>query len=152
MSTKTIADGLARKHGTRDPFTIANEMGFIVVFAPLVDMRGFQQMAKRRRLIYINDELDEQQQRLVCAHELAHHLLHRGMNRIFMDQNTYMVTQRFETEANRFAVDLIYSDEELQPYLFRSYERAAAYMGVSNALAEYRMGEVVPEHPADEWA
>ena len=152
MSTKTVADGLARKHGTRDPFTIANEMGFIVVFAPLVDMRGFQQMAKRRRLIYINNELDKQQQRLVCAHELAHHLLHRGMNRIFMDQNTYMVAQRFETEANRFAVDLIYSDEELQPYLFRSCERAAAYMGVSNELAEYRMGEVVPEHPADEWA
>lgn len=152
MSTKTIADGLARKHGTRDPFTIANELGFIVVFAPLVDMRGFQQSAKRRRLIYINDELDEQQQRLVCAHELAHHLLHRGMNRIFMDQNTYMVTQRFETEANRFAVDLIYSDEELQPYKSRSHERAAAYMGVSNALAEYRMEEVMPEHPADEWA
>jgi Zn-dependent peptidase ImmA (M78 family) len=152
MSTKTIADGLARNHGTRDPFTIANELGFIVVFAPLVDMRGFQQSAKRRRLIYINDELDEQQQRLVCAHELAHHLLHRGMNRIFMDQNTYMVTQRFETEANRFAVDLIYSDEELQPYLSRSYDCAAAYMGVSKALAEYRMGEVMPEHPADEWA
>lgn len=152
MSTRTIADGLARKHGTRAPFNIANELGFIVVFAPLVDMRGFQHKTKRRRFIYINDQLDEQQQRLVCTHELAHHLLHRGMNRIFMDQNTYMVTRRYETEASHFAVDLIFSDEELQPFLFRSYECAAAYMGVSNTLAEYRLGEVVPEHPAEEWS
>ena len=33
----------------------------------------------------------------------------------------------------------------------RSFECAAAYMGVSNSLAEYRMREVVPEMPADDW-
>ena len=37
LNTKAIADGLARKHGTRDPFRIAREMGFIVIFAPLVE-------------------------------------------------------------------------------------------------------------------
>lgn len=145
MSTKAIADGLARKYNTRNPFAIADELGFIVIFAPLIDMRGFQQSAKRRRLIYINEELDEQQQRLVCAHELAHHLLHRGMNRIFMDQNTYIVTRRYENEANRFALELMYDDEELQPYLSRGYESAASYMGVSTDLAAYRLSEVVPE-------
>lgn len=152
MSTRTIAIGLARKHGTRDPFTIVDELGFIVVFAPLVGMRGFQQCAKKRRLIYINDELDEQQQRLVCAHELAHHLLHQGMNRIFMDQSTHIVTQKYENEANRFAVQLLYSDDDLQPYLLRGLECAAAFMGVSYELAEYRMREVVPAYPVDEWA
>jgi len=144
MDTKAIADGLARKYVTRDPFTIAEEMGFIVIFAPLVDMRGFQQSVKRRRLIYINENLDEQQQCLVCAHELAHHLLHRGMNRIFMDSHTYMVTQRFENEANRFALELIYDDEELQPFLTRSVDQAAAYMGVGYELAQRRMEEVEP--------
>ena len=119
LNTKAIADGLARKHGTRDPFRIAREMGFIVIFAPLVEMRGFQQRAKRRRLIYINSDLDEQQQRLVCAHELAHHLIHKGMNRIFMDRNTDIVTQKYENQANRFAAELIYSDYELQPFLSR---------------------------------
>ena len=144
LNTKTIADGLARKHGTRDPFRIAREMGFIIVFAPLVEMRGFQQRAKRRRLIYINSELDEQQQRLVCAHELAHHLIHKGMNRIFMDRNTDVVTQKFENQANRFAAELVYGDYELQPFLSLGIPAAAAYMGVSYAVAEYRMGEVEP--------
>ena len=68
-----------------------------------------------------------------------------------MDTRTFIVTGRYETEANQFSVDLIYSDEELQPFLSRSYECAAAYMGVSNELAAYRMGEVMPEYPADEW-
>lgn len=152
MSTKAIADRLAKKYGTRDPFPIVEELGFIVVFAPLVGMRGFQQNVKRRKLIYINAALDEQQQRLVCAHELAHHLFHRGMNRIFMDQSTHFVTQRYENEANRFAVDLIYCDDELRPYLSMSYECAASYMGVSNELAKYRMREVTPELSVDEWA
>ena len=69
-----------------------------------------------------------------------------------MDTHTFFVTGRYETEANQFSVDLIYSDEELRPFLSRSYECAAAYMGVSNELAAYRMRGVIPEHPADEWA
>lgn len=143
-NSKAIADGLARKYGTRDPFRIAQEMGFIVVLAPLVEMRGFQQRAKRRRLIYINSDLDEQQQRLVCAHELAHHLIHKGLNRIFMDRNTEVVTQKFENQANLFASELIYSDHELQPFLSMGTPAAAAYMGVNYTIAERRMGEVEP--------
>ena len=68
-----------------------------------------------------------------------------------MDTRTFIVTGRYETEANQFSVDLIFSDEELQPYLSRSYERAAAYMGVSNELAAYRMGEIEPELFIEEW-
>lgn len=151
MSIKAIADGLVSKYGARDPFAISEQMGFIVVLAPLVQMRGFQQCAKRRRLIYINSDLDEWQQRLVCAHELAHHLLHRGMNRIFMDHSTGIVTEKFENEANRFAVCLVYSDEELQPYLSLGIERAAAYMGIGCELAQYRMNQVAPETGMVEW-
>ena len=40
---------------------------------------------KRQNIIYINDELDERQQALVCGHEMGHHFMHRGMNRIFMN-------------------------------------------------------------------
>lgn len=152
MGIKTKADGLAGKYGTRDPFAISEEMGFIVVLTPLVQMRGFQQCAKRRRFIYINEDLDEQQQRIVCAHELAHHLLHRGLNRIFMDHSTEIVTQKFENEANRFAVCLLYSDDDLQPFLSHSIEKAAEYMGVNYALAEYRMKQVVPELWTMNWS
>lgn len=146
MTARALAARLATKHKTRDPFRIAEDLGFIVVFAPLVDMRGFQQRAKRRNLIYINQELDEQQQRLVCAHELAHHFLHRGMNRVFMDHSTQYVTQKFENEAHLFSLELLYSDEELAPFAVRPIADAAAYMGIPEALAEKRMAPVVPDY------
>lgn len=142
MDLKELVRKLIAKHETRDPFRIADEMGFITICTPLVEMRGFQQSAKRRRFIYINSKLDEQQQRLVCAHELAHHILHRDMNRMFMDRCTYMVSGKYENEANRFAVCLLYSDEELQPFLSRPTADAANYMGVSTILAGYRMEHV----------
>lgn len=149
MDSKALAARLSKKYDTRDPFRLADEMGFIVVFAPLVGMRGFQQRIKRQNIIYINDELDERQQALVCGHEMGHHFMHRGMNRIFMNLNTQFVTQKFENEANLFSLELIFTDEDLQPFLNRSITDAAAFMGVSVQLATWRM-ETVP--PYGEWA
>lgn len=149
MDSKALAARLSKKYDTRDPFRLADEMGFIVVFAPLIGMRGFQQRVKRQNIIYINDELDERQQALVCGHEMGHHFMHRGMNRIFMNLNTQFVTQKFENEANLFSLELIFTDEDLQPFLNRSITDAAAFMGVSVQLATWRM-ETVP--PFGEWA
>ncbi len=149
MDSKALAARLSKKYDTRDPFRLADEMGFIVVFAPLVGMRGFQQRIKRQNIIYINDELDERQQALVCGHEMGHHFMHRGMNRIFMNLNTQFVTQKFENEANLFSLELIFTDEDLQPFLNRSITDAAAFMGVSVQLATWRM-ETVPH--SGEWA
>ncbi|MPN46502.1 Metallopeptidase ImmA [bioreactor metagenome] len=144
METKAIAVRLVAKHHTRNPFRIADAMGFIVVLAPLVDMRGFQQRTQRRNIIYINQDLDEQQQGLVCAHELGHHLLHRGLNRMFMDHSTRIVTQKFENEAHQLSLELVYSDEELNPFLTLPIVDAAAYMGVPVSLANRRMSTVQP--------
>lgn len=149
MDSKALAARLSKKYETRDPFRLADEMGFIVVFAPLIDMRGFQQRVKRQNIIYINDTLDERQQALVCGHEMGHHFMHRGMNRIFMNLNTQFVTQKFENEANLFSLELIFADEDLQPFLNRSITDAATFMGVSVQLATWRM-ETVP--PYGEWA
>lgn len=55
MDSKALAARLSKKYDTRDPFRLADEMGFIVVFAPLVGMRGFQQRIKRQNIIYPNN-------------------------------------------------------------------------------------------------
>ena len=139
MDVKALADKIAREHRTRDPFQIAEYLGFITVFAPLKEVRGFQQRILRRNLVYINSELDETQQKLVCAHELGHYFLHRGTNRIFMDRSTDFVPQKTENEANEFSVDLIYSDEEIADFIYLPAEKLAQYMGTSEKLAEYRI-------------
>lgn len=144
MDTKAVADKVAAKYGTRNPFCIADDLDFIVIQTPLIEMRGLRQYVKRRVILYINSDLDERQKNLVCAHELGHHFLHRGLNRIFMDRNTCMVTNKYENEAHRFSVDLIFEDSEISELLDLPLSSAALCMGVPYHLAEYRMSSVDP--------
>lgn len=139
MKSKRTAESLVRKFGTRDPFRLARELGYIVIRTSLRGIRGFWHHAQRQHLIFIDESLSEPEARFVCAHELGHILMHRGINRIYMDANTYFQTNRQEIEANRFAVDLLFDDEDLQFFLDYPIQLAADYMGVSVELAEYRL-------------
>lgn len=152
LDVKRLVADLVKKYGTRDPFRIADELGYTIIYTPLVGVRGFYQYLKRCHIIYLDSQLEDPDLRFVCAHELGHSLVHRGLNRIFMDKSTDMITQKYEKEANLFALELLFSDDDLEPYLALSYERAAAYMGVPYDLAALRMQRVASSLPRDEWA
>ena len=139
MEPKRTAESLVRRFGTRDPFRIAQELGYIVIRTSLQGIRGFWHHAQRQHLIFIDESLPDPEARFVCAHELGHILMHRGINRIYMDVNTYFQTNRQEIEANHFAVELLYDDEDLRFFLDFPIQIAADFMGVSIELAEYRM-------------
>ena len=111
MDIKKLADFIAKKYQTRNPFEILKGMNTILVFAPLVDIRGFYQSFQRNNIIYIDENLQEHEQRLVCAHELGHMLLHKNENTVFMDSRTHLKTSTYETEANKFAVELLIPNE-----------------------------------------
>lgn len=145
MEQKRIVESLVRKYKTRSPFLIANALGYVVIRTPLKGIRGFYHRMKRRHMIFIDSNLPEQEARFVCAHEIGHALMHRGYNRIFMDANTYFPVNRQEIEANRFAVDLLYDDDELRDFLEHPVQLAADCMGVSTELAEYRLRSVKQE-------
>ena len=143
MKQKRIAESLVRKYKTRNPFRIAEEMGYVIIRSPLKGIRGFYQKISRRHVIYVSSELGDQEARFVCAHEIAHVLLHQGHNRIFTDINTYFVVDKLEIEANRFAVDLLYDDDDLEFFLDHPIQLAANYMGIGIELAEYRLSSIV---------
>ena len=142
MTQKRIADSLVRKYKTRDPFRIADDLGISVVRLPLSGIRGFYQFMKRCKIIYIDSALDEMEARFVCAHEIGHALLHRGSNRIFMDTHTYFAVNRYEVEADLFALDLLYEDDDLRFLLEHPVQLAADYMGVDISLATKRLKQI----------
>lgn len=143
MDQKRVADSLVRKHGTHDPFQIAKALGIEVVFLPLTGIRGIFRTMKRCKFIFIDSSLEAYDARFVCAHELGHAILHRGYNRIFMDTNAYFKVNKYEIEADRFAVDLLFSNDDLQDFLEHPIQVAADCMGVSIELAEYRMRQLI---------
>ncbi len=142
MKIKRLADKLAEHHGTRDPFRIASSIGYIIVETPLKEIRGFYQYINKCHIIYIDNALTHQEKQWVCAHELGHSILHKGLNRIFMDTHTHMVTGRYEKEADKFAVNLLFSDDEMQHLKYYSIPTVANCLGINNDLAEYRLKNV----------
>lgn len=108
MDPAHVAKALISEHRTRDPFQIAEERGYIVIRAPLQDIRGFYHPYKRRMIIYVSEHLAEWEARFVCAHEIGHIMMHKGYNEIFMLTHTRLKITPFEKEADFFALELLF--------------------------------------------
>ena len=139
MDNRTLAKELVCEHGTRNPFVIADALGIIVIETPLNGIRGFYQTIHRCQIIYVDNQLSEPERVWVCAHELGHAMLHKGFNRLFMDSCTYMVTNKYELEADRFAVDLLVPDDIMEELAGFSVDTVAQCLGLPRHLAAYRM-------------
>ena len=63
-----------------------------------------------------NTDLSESEQRFSCAHELGHALLHPDANTPFLTKYTYLSVDKYEIEANKFALKLLIPDELLFEY------------------------------------
>ena len=139
MNVSDTVNKLVRLHRTRNPFEIIKGMNIILVFYPLEGVRGFYQYFQRNNIIYIDERLPRNEQLFVCAHELGHMMLHKKVNAVFMDTRTYFNTNKFEIEANKFAMELLISDEILNEYTEYSIQQIARMLGYNEKLIELRM-------------
>ena len=130
---------LVRQAGTRDPFEIARQKHIIITEEPLGSIRGYYSRSHRQPVIHINSALSESQRRFTCAHELGHALLHPKANTPFLHSRTLFSVNRYEIEANRFAVWLLIIDEDLAEYPDRTIPQLAQIFGVTPALMEHRL-------------
>lgn len=143
MDIKGLAEQICKKYNSRDPFEIAEGRNIIVLCEPLGSIRGYYSKSLRQAFIHINQDLERQQALFTCGHELAHFILHPNTNTPFLRASTFFSVNKLEVQANQFSVCMIYSDEELRPFLNRSICDVALYMGVPINLAEYRMKNIV---------
>lgn len=110
------ANKLKQKLKTNDPFRIAEDCGIMVIMnKDFTDLKGLYTIIKRKRIIIINANLSLEKQKIVCAHELGHDLIHRefAKNKILHEFVLYDMTARTEYEANMFAADLLISDNDI---------------------------------------
>lgn len=142
MDTKVIAEAMCRKYETRNPFDLAASLSIIVLHEPLGEIMGYYNRRYRQKFIHINEELDGYAATFTCAHEVAHAILHPNLSTPFLRAHTRFSVGKFESEADRFALNFLYDDNELLPFLDRAVSDAASYMGVPLRLAEYRMGKI----------
>lgn len=101
-----------------DPVALAEAMHVRVRYFPLGGLKGFYLVLNDIPFIAIEQDLPEALQRVVCAHELGHHLLHREVSSqtLFNDYDLYRMENRFEREANLFAALLLLPDRAVEEF------------------------------------
>lgn len=139
MDIKKRVNQLVRKFGTRNPLEIAERMGCIIVRYPLEGVRGFYHYFQRNHIIYVDDRLPDRMILFVIAHELGHVFLHKKSNAIFMDTRTHFIKNKYENEANLFAMDLLISDEDIEEHLEFTTSQLSTLYGYHKSLIELRM-------------
>lgn len=139
MDISSKANSLAKKYDTRNPFEIIKSLNVILVFHPLEGINGFYQYFQRNNIIYINEHLSDIDKKFVCAHELGHMFLHKKSNAIFMDSRTQLNTSKYELEADRFAMNLLISDESIEEHLDFTISQFSRLFGYNNQLVELRL-------------
>ena len=141
MRIKRRVEQIVRKYRTRDPFEMIKGMNVILVYYPLEGVHGFYQYFQRNNIIYLDERLSKNEQRFVLAHELGHMFLHKKANAIFMDTRTQFNTDKFELEANTFAIDLLLPDSLLEEYKEFTVEQISRLTGYHKRLIEVRIGK-----------
>ena len=139
MDIKARVDKLVRKYKTRDPFEMIKGMNVILVSYPLDGVRGFYQYFQRNNIIYIDEKLSDHDKMFVLAHEIGHMILHRKQNAIFMDTRTQFKTSKYESEADKFAVELLISDDSLAEYAECTIDQLSLVYGYHKKLIELRL-------------
>ena len=70
---------------------------------------------------------------------MGHMFLHKNANTIFMDTRTNFNTNKYEREADSFAMDLLISDDMLLEYQQCSIEQLSYILGYEKRLLELRL-------------
>ena len=139
MRERDIVRRLIHRHQTRDPFELASLTDREIVIQPLVCVRGFYQYFMRNHIIYLDEALNDVSRKFVCAHELAHSFMHRDVNAIYLDSRTFFTTRKYEIQADRFAADLLVSDEEARECAALPVETLAKMWGIREEAIKYRL-------------
>lgn len=99
---------LIKRTGSKNPFEIAKILNINI---RLVDtpthVNGFWKRILRRKFIFVNENLNEWQQKAVVAHEIGHILLHPKYRHFCLDNRTYFCSRRHEDEADAFSEELL---------------------------------------------
>ncbi|MBR3347295.1 MAG: ImmA/IrrE family metallo-endopeptidase [Solobacterium sp.] len=111
-----LPNELIAEYSTRDPFQIAFLMDVTVKFINTKRQKGLCAIFDGYSFIFINQNLSEQMQRMTCAHELGHVLLHKDIltgNVPLLEYELFDIRNSTEYEANVFAANLLIDETEL---------------------------------------
>lgn len=118
------AEHLVKKFSSRNPFVIAEALGIHVMFVPLNHLKGVYKVIKNSSFIILNQNSHDKLNKIVCAHELGHHIIHHeiAVDDIISESFIYDMSRRYELEANIFACQLLLDDKTVVEYIKEGFD------------------------------
>lgn len=138
MDIRNIVNNLCEKYGTRNPYRLLSDLGIILMYGDYMEkVRGFYLYDSRIKLICVSNSLPEHIERFVVSHELAHSVLHKRSCAPFLN-TTFLSIDRMEIDANKFAVELLISDEDIQEHFEYSMDEWSMVYGLPREIIDLR--------------
>lgn len=144
MNYKRKAKYYIQKYKTRDPFTIAKELGIIIKYKYLSNNspRGLFKKILKRKFIILNMTriTSNNDLKMVMAHELGHAILHSSDSTFFLHDHTLYARGKFEREANIFAAEILIDINSLDEHSVYNYsiDQLAIYFNVPVELVKVK--------------
>ena len=136
MNVHNIVEQTVYKYKTRSPYELAERMDIIVQKNDLGTVRGYYFKKYRIKQIILHNDLTESDERFVMAHEVGHAIMHEDINTPFLMGNTLFSKNKFEREANLFAIELLVPDEIITENPDLTLEQLARMTGYQKGLLE----------------
>lgn len=141
LNIRARVNHLVRKYNTRNPYKLAECLGIRVIekdYSPIT--KGYFLIVNSQSVIVLNSNLDDFEKKIVLAHEIGHARLHADKNLMFLRENTLFPKGKYETEANKFAAELLIDKRDLDIESIKNFsaEQLAAYLEVPVELVLYK--------------
>lgn len=134
MNVHNVVERIIEKYKTCSPYELADFMGISIHRCELGTIRGYYSKKFRIKQIVLNCNLSEKDERFVLAHELGHAIMHENLNTPFLMKNTLFSKNKFEKEANTFAIELLVPDAEIIEHPDLTIGQLARMTGYSEEL------------------
>lgn len=138
---------IVKEYHSRDPFYLADCLGVNVHVDAIGSLKGLYTICDDEPHIILSNQLDEEEQILVVAHEIGHAVLHGGFvteGNIFTELAFYDMTSKPEIEANTFAANLLVSDDSFISLACEGYtaDCIAKMLSVTTDLLEIKISDM----------
>lgn len=122
---ENLANNLIIKYQTKNPFDISKSLDIKIMYrSDFTKLKGMYAIISNNKYIFINSNLDPEMQKIVCAHELGHALLHEDLAKssVLQEFMLYDMKNRPEYEANLFASSLLINTEDFLTLAHEGYD------------------------------
>ena len=136
---KKIVSHYKRKFGTSNPYKIADELHIELAVGDIGSREGCYMYLKKHKCIFLNENLEEHEMKLVMAHELGHAIMHPKQNCYFIRNKTLLPDTKNEIEPNKFAMELLISDEFLEENSCYTIEQLSRMTWYDEKLIKLRL-------------